>query len=67
MENRVEETKLKKEKQQKEAQDKMLMGVGASFIEELRSNKTFQAAVKKTPNLIKRMEFLGLDIKSVSK
>jgi len=45
----------------------MLMGVGASFIEELRSNKTFQAAVKKTPNLIKRMEFLGLDIKSVVK
>jgi len=66
-ENTVEEAKMKQAANQKAAQEKMLMGVGSSFITELRTNVAFRGAVQKSPELLKRIEMLGLNMKSLVK
>ena len=66
-ENTVEEARMKESNRLSEAQDKMLKGVGASFIEEFRTNKDFRPAVVKAKGLTSRMKMLGLDIEGLIK
>lgn len=49
------------------SRQKMLLGVGASFITELQLNKSLQVVVKNSKGLSDRLKMMGLDVDSLTK